>query len=134
MSVEIKGMDEVLNKLSEKLSDRALSRAENAALKPAGELVEKEVKGAVSAFADTGAETDEVVVGKAHKVAGENIIRVGWNGPKNRYAIVHLNEFGYTRGGKHFTPRGFGVLQKTYDAVKPQYKLIVMDGLRSKLL
>ena len=134
MSVEIRGMDEVLNKLSEKLSERQLSRAENAALKPAGEYVKAEVKSAVSAFSDTGAETNEVMVGKAHKVAGRNVVRVGWKGPKNRYAIVHLNEFGYTRGGKHFTPRGFGVLQKTYDAVKPQYKLIVMDGLRSKLL
>ena len=34
-------------------------------------------------------------------------------GPTGRYRIIHLNEHGYTRNGKKYTPRGFGVIAKT---------------------
>ncbi|MFO1546673.1 HK97 gp10 family phage protein [Lactiplantibacillus plantarum] len=134
MSVEIKGMDEILNKLQQKLGDRKLNAAEKAALKPAGEYVKNEVKQTVALFRDTGATEDEVVVGTVRKRGGENVLRVGWNGPKGRYALVHLNEFGYTRYGKHYTPRGFGKLQATYDKVRPQYQALVKATLKGQLL
>lgn len=134
MSAEIKGMDEVLAKLEEKLGERKLNAVEKEALKPAADYVKNEVKSAVSFFQDTGATVNEVVVGKPRKRQGENSVKIGWNGPMGRYAIIHLNEFGYTRNGKHYTPRGLGKLQATYDKIKPQYQALVRSILKGKLL
>ncbi len=134
MSVEVTGVEEVFAKLEEKFSERKLNSIEKQALTPAGQYVKNEVKSAVSFFKDTGAEYDEVVVGKPRKIGGVNVIRVGWRGPMERYRLVHLSEFGYTRFGKHYNPRGFGQLQKTYDKIKPYYRVITSGKLREKLL
>ncbi|HDZ0037534.1 TPA: hypothetical protein RRP60_002736, partial [Staphylococcus aureus] len=50
-------------------------------------------------------------------------------GPMNRKNIIHLNEHGYTRDGKKYTPRGFGVIAKTLAASERKYKEIIKKEL-----
>ncbi len=44
--------------------------------------------------------------------------------------IIHLNEHGYTRDGKKYTPRGFGVIaKKTLAASERKYREIIKKEL-----
>ncbi|MEJ7197687.1 hypothetical protein WL333_12820, partial [Staphylococcus epidermidis] len=49
------------------------------------------------------------------------------------YRIIHLNEHGYTRNGKKYTPRGFGVIAKTLKEVESEYRNVVIKELKKKL-
>ncbi len=53
-------------------------------------------------------------------------------GPMNRKNIIHLNEHGYTRDGKKYTPRGFGVIAKTLAASERKYREIIKKELANK--
>lgn len=116
MTVEIKGMNEVLANLEKKLGDRALSKVSNQALNVAGRYMAVQLKSAVGAYRDTGATVNEITVGKAKKLGGVRKISIGWagDGSKQRWRLVHLNEFGYTRFGRSYNPRGFGKIQQAY--------------------
>jgi hypothetical protein len=120
-SVEIKGMDEVLAKLDEKFSAGRVSRIENDALRVGGRLIAVNVKNSVSSFRDTGKTVQEVMVGSPKKQGGVRGIKVGWSpdGSGQRWRLEHLNEFGYTRWGRSYHPRGMGKLQSAYDTSKP---------------
>lgn len=58
---------------------------------------------------------------------------IKWEGPMNRKNIIHLNEHGYTRDGKKYTPRGFGVIAKTLNAGEFAYRQTIMKSLRSRM-
>lgn len=134
MSVNIKGMDEVLKKLEEKFSPTKVNRVVNKALKEGGQVFEKDLKEGLSTYADTGSTVDEVVVTSPRMVNGVKVVRVGFNGRKGRYALVHLNEFGYTRFGKRHSPKGLGVIRKTIDAGESKHQEIVKKVIVSELM
>lgn len=129
MSVEVKGLDTVLKMMEERLGDRKVSQAVNKALNESGEEFKVGLAKAVSCYKDTGATEEEVVRGRASKRGGSHTVKVGWAGPKNRYKLVHLNEFGYTRWGRTYSPRGMGVIRKYLDVAGKQYILNVRRGL-----
>ncbi|MFL2076379.1 HK97 gp10 family phage protein [Marinilactibacillus psychrotolerans] len=129
MSFEIKGVEELLRKMESELGERKVSRIANKALNEAGEEFKEGLAQAVSSYKDTGATADEVVIGRASKRGGRRTVKVGWNGPKQRYKLVHLNEFGYTRWGKTYSPRGSGVIRKYIDVSGKQYILDVRRRL-----
>ncbi len=135
MSVEISGMNEVLAKLDEKLSPSRLSRVENEALNVAGRLIAVKLKRAVASYRDTGKTVIEVTVGKARLRGGVRNIKIGWsgNGSGQRYRLVHLNEFGYTRNGKSYSPRGMGKIQAVYDSSKEEVKELQKHELEKLL-
>ena len=62
------------------------------------------LKNAVSSYRDTGKTVIEVTTGKPRLRGGVRTINVGWSGSGSgqRYRLVHLNEFGYTRYGKRY--------------------------------
>ena len=120
VSVDVEGLDEVVNKLSEKFSERKLAKVENDALRLSGRLTAVKLKQAVSSYRDTGATVIEIVAGKPRLRDAGRTINVGWNGDgsKQRWRLVHLNEWGYTRNGKSYRPRGVGKVQQAYEDVK----------------
>lgn len=134
MSFEIKGVEELLKKMESELGERKVSRVANKALNEAGEEFKEGLAKAVASYSNgsnesTGATADEIVIGRASKRGGRRTVKVGWNGPKKRYKLVHLNEFGYTRWGKTYSPRGSGVIRKYIDVAGQQYILNVRRGL-----
>ncbi|CAC5658043.1 putative phiSLT protein [Staphylococcus aureus] len=100
MSVEIKGIPEVLNKLESVYGKQAMQAKSDKALNEASEFFIKALKKEFESFKDTG---------------GKN--------------IIHLNEHGYTRDGKKYTPRGFGVIAKTLAASERKYREIIKKEL-----
>ena len=116
--VNITGVEETLAKLEQKFSKRKLTIIENQALTVAGRYMAVTVKKAVQSYADTGATVREVTDTKPRVMGGERILKVGWegDGSKQRWRLVHLNEFGYTRFGRTYAPRGLGKIQGAYNA------------------
>lgn len=129
MTVEIRGLEELLKNMEDKLGERKVTRVVNKTLNEAGEEFKDGLAKAVSSYRDTGATEAEVVRGRSSKRGGNHTLRVGWAGPMKRYKLVHLNEFGYVRWGRRYNPRGMGVIRKYIDTSTGRYVLNVRKGL-----
>lgn len=130
MSVEVKGMSQILSQLEKKFGKEKLNKATSSALKKGSEVVEKEMQEAFNSFKDTGASRNEIVVTLPRTIQGVKQIKLGWNGPKGRWRIIHLNENGYTRDGKRVTPRGYGAIRKAVASSEMKFKQTTMNELK----
>lgn len=119
-NVELRGADAVLEELEKRLGERKRARIENRALNTSAKKYTEGLADAISVYADKGYTVEETTHSRASKKAhGRRTVRVGWNGPHKRYKLIHLNEFGYTRWGKTYSPRGMGVIQGYIDYAAP---------------
>ncbi|WP_436666790.1 hypothetical protein [Latilactobacillus sakei] len=132
MSIEIKGMDEVLAKLDQQLGTRKVNAYSKEALTIMGRYLAVQIKNAVASYRDTGVTVQEIVVSTPRKKDGTLTVKIGWDGmgSRQRWRLVHLNEFGYTRSGRTYRPRGIGKIQKAYDSNKVQTKELGQNQLR----
>lgn len=132
MSVEIKGMDEVLAKLDQQLGTRKVNAYSKEALTIMGRYLAVQIKNAVASYRDTGATVQEIIVSTPRKKDGTLTVKIGWDGmgSRQRWRLVHLNEFGYTRSGRTYRPRGIGKIQKTYDLNKAPAQELARNQLR----
>lgn len=132
---EIRGVDEVIKALDDQFSERRSTRIQNQAINEATESFREGLEKAVSVYSDgsgssTGATASETTSSRASKKAsGVRTSRVGWNGPKQRYKLIHLNEFGYVRWGKKYNPRGSGVIRAYIDKAQNVYIKDIRTGL-----
>ena len=134
MSVKIVGLEDVLKNLDAKFSPDKVERVKNKALRAGAKAFENELLMGLSSYSDTGATMAEVVISSPKGVGSVKVVRIGWNGPKKRYKLVHLNEFGYTRYGKKYSPAGYGVIRTTIDKTEETYKQVVKDSIVEELL
>lgn len=132
-NVSIKGVNATLKELEKRLGEKQMQKISRQAINKAGEEVKKDLKQDMKSFRDTGASVDEVVQQNATKKATGVSGRIGWNGPQNRYKLIHLNEWGYTRFGRQYRPRGFGVIEKSLKGSESKYLETVESELRSQL-
>ncbi|HAR5756181.1 TPA: hypothetical protein I1490_000235 [Staphylococcus pseudintermedius] len=132
MSVEVKGIPELQRQLERRFGKEAMRIKSDRALEAASDFVESTLKKEFESFKDTGASIDEMKRTKPHTnlSSNERIVEIKWVGPMNRKNIIHLNEHGYTRDGKKYTPKGFGVIAKTLSASKSHYREIIKKELR----
>lgn len=109
--VDVKGMDTLYANLDKRFSGFAWLKIVDDALKEGAAVIKKELEKNFLAFADTGASHDEITIGepKTTTVTGTRYIQIYWRGPDNRYAIIHLNEFGTIHNPR---PRGFGAVER----------------------
>lgn len=133
MSFELKGVDEVLNKLEEQLGERKRNRVVNQTLNDAGEEFKEKFAAGLATYRDTGASYNEVTRSRSSRRGGTFSLRVGLRGPMNRYALLHLNEFGYVRWGRRYSPRGMGVIRQVIDSEGQKYIVDVQRGLEELL-
>lgn len=134
MSVEIKGVQELINQLERKFGVEKTKIVNDKALKKAGVYFEKRLNTAFETFKDTGASKDEIQLSEPMMIQGVRGIKVYWEGPMDRYRLIHLNEWGYTRRGKKHTPRGQAVIAKTLKDSEKVYRNIVKDEIRKNLI
>lgn len=127
---ELSGVDEVIKALDEQFSERRSSTIQNKAVNEAAEIFKDGLAEAISVYSDTGATVGETTRSRASKKAdGTRTSRVGWSGPKKRYKLIHLNEFGYVRWGKKYNPRGSGVIRAYIDKSQNVYIENIRTGL-----
>lgn len=129
----IKGMEAVQKAILEAYSGTKAKSIQKAALDAGGNLVVEQLKENFEAFKDTGYSRDEIV--KTNPKSKNDIVQlqIGWNGPHKRWRIIHLNEFGYTKAGKQYTPKGFGIIEKTISESKNDYFRTVSEKMRERL-
>lgn len=130
----LKGVDEVLGELQKRLGPQRVKTVVSKALRKAGEHVEQDLIQVTYSFNRTGATTNQVVKGNVSWADyGIPKIKIGWRraggGESPRWNIEHLNEMGYTRNGRSYSPRGFGKLQGLIDEYEGKYPEIAREEL-----
>jgi hypothetical protein len=80
-------------------------------------------------FKDTGASVNEMKISSIQTSRGRIVVRIYWQGPKDRYRLIHLNEHGYTRDGKQYTPKGMGAIDNSVRHSRKPYFETVRKGL-----
>lgn len=119
MSVEIRGVSQLLSDLESRLGNDAVIRISDEALIAASLVFKKVLIRELEKFKATGATVDEVQFSDPHDVNGVRTITVYWKGPKNRYRVVHLNEKGTIKNPR---PKGKGAIARAVVTAERAYK------------
>lgn len=95
MSVDVKGVHQMLRQIGEKYGETQMLKAQDKALNKGSKYFVGVLKANFEVFRDTGASIHEVSVTDPYYVHGKTrMVKVHWHGSMNRYAIIHLNEWG----------------------------------------
>ncbi|MGX7596294.1 hypothetical protein ACWNS2_13765 [Planococcus plakortidis] len=127
MSVEIKGVDALQKELERRFGGENMKRISDAALKEAANNFLESLKKELATFKDTGATVEEATLTEPFDKNGVRTISVHWRGPKNRYRIIHLNEYGTI---KNPNPKGKGAIVRTLKNAESQYRKDIEDVLQ----
>lgn len=129
MSVEVTGMQEMMRNIESRLGRPAMERMAGQAIRPGAEIVYRNMQRSMESFKDTGASKDEMKISEIQTSRGKVRIRIYWQGPRNRYRLIHLNEHGYTRYGKRYSPPGLGKIAGAMRSSERSYFDRVRKGL-----
>lgn len=121
MGASVNGMDEIIKNLHNQFTGPKFTRIENRSLVAGARVVGEAIEKELIPFKATGATVEEITIGKPTTRGGFKHILVGWSGPMERYRLVHLNEFGYTRNGKKYNPRAKGAIQRAINSSKQTF-------------
>lgn len=132
-NVDFKGVNETLRAMENRLGDKKVRSIARKAINSGAEKVEKRLQSDMLVFKDTGYTIDEVVRKNATYRNYKAEAEIGWNGPHQRYRLIHLNEWGYTRNGRQIKPRGFGVITKSLKNSEPAYLSAVEMEVKKSL-
>lgn len=129
IQVDIKGVDVLLKALEQRFGKRQLQSIVDAALKDGAEVIKKELEKNFESFKDTGASKDEITIGEPADLPakGTRYIPIYWSGPKKRYTIIHLNEFGTI---KNPNPRGKGAVERALRSGADAYQQALTKRIR----
>lgn len=131
MSVEVKGVHQMLRKIDEAYGEAKMLRAQDKALNKGAKYFVSVLKTNFEVFRDTGASINEITVTDPYFIHGRTrMVKVHWQGSKNRYAIIHLNEWGSI---KHPNPRGKGAIARTMFTTERPYREIIKQSLEGDL-
>lgn len=130
MDIEIVGNKKLMNEMEKRFGKVAMKKKSEHALIAASDYLKSELAREFESFKDTGASIDEIHRGEPEIVGGQHRVLIYWDGPKDRYKIIHLNEHGYERNGKKVIPKGFGVIAKTLNRSQRKYQSIITEELK----
>ncbi|MGC4375925.1 hypothetical protein WD019_03135 [Fictibacillus sp. Mic-4] len=127
MSAELRGQKELLAALEKRIGKTAALRITDKGLKRGAQVFVQELKRQFETFKDTGASIAEINVSEPMWVGGVRTIKVYWKGPKKRYAIIHLNEWGTV---KNPNPRGKGAIARAMRNAESAYKNAIIQAIK----
>lgn len=122
LTVEVNGIEKVEAELAKKFSKEALDKITDKALIAGARVIKAELRKNFELFKDTGASRDEITISKPMILNGVKSILIYWSGPKNRWHIIHMNEFGTV---KNPNPRGKGAIERSIKSGKKEYLRVV---------
>lgn len=100
----------------------------------AGEKYKEGLQAAQQPYADTGGQVAATHVKRARKIDSVTKVIAGWKvGAGQHGALAHLNEFGYTRWGRTYSPAGSGLIRDYIDSSEADYVEDVRRGLMELL-
>ncbi|CAK6472669.1 hypothetical protein BFRIG_01876 [Peribacillus frigoritolerans] len=127
MSVKIKGEKALIADLERRLGKMKAQQVSDKALKRGAQVFIKELKSQFESFKDTGASIEEMTISEPMWVSGVRTIKVYWKGPKSRYRIIHLNEFGTV---KNPSPRGKGAIARAMRSAESSYRAAIKKAIK----
>lgn len=134
MTISVKGDKEIIAYLEKKFGKSATKRITDFALTKGGQKVVQIIKRDMGSFKDTGESVSETSLSKPMTIGGVRTVKIHWRGPKQRYRIIHLNEFGhYDRSGKWVNPAGKGVIERAMREGRETYFRTVKEEIRRRV-
>lgn len=130
MSVKVTGLNQLLSTLEKKYGPEAVQRISDQALKEGAKAFVRELKLQFELFKDTGGSIEEITISKPMTIAGARTIKVHWRGPKGRYRIIHLNEWGTV---KNPNPKGKGAIARALRNAEKAYQAALLNAVRRGL-
>ncbi|MEU8220767.1 hypothetical protein [Micromonospora taraxaci] len=130
----LKGDKEIIAYLETKYGKSAMKRITDFALTKAGNKVVSIIKGNMKSFEDTGESVEETTLSKPMTIKGVRTVKIHWRGPKQRYRIIHLNEYGhFDRSGKWVNTAGKGVIENAMREGRETYFRTVKEEMRKRV-
>lgn len=134
MTISVKGDKEIIAYLEKKFGKSATKRITDFALTKGGQKVVQIIKRNMGSFKDTGESVSETSLSKPMTIGGVRTVKIHWRGPKQRYRIIHLNEFGhYDRSGKWVNTAGKGVIERAMREGRETYFRAVKEEIRRRV-
>lgn len=134
MTMTLKGDKEIIAYLETKYDKSAMKRITDFALTKAGNKVVSIIKGNMKSFEDTGESVEETTLSKPMTIKGVRTVKIHWRGPKQRYRIIHLNEYGhFDRSGKWVNTAGKGVIENAMREGRETYFRTVKEEMRKRV-
>lgn len=130
MTVSIKGEKQLLAELERRLGAAKMNQVSDRALRAGAEVFVQELKNQFESFRATGASIDEITISEPMTIKGARTIKVHWKGPKGRYRIIHLNEWGTV---KNPNPRGKGAIARALRNAENAYRNAIKQSLKGDL-
>ena len=130
IKITVDGVDELNDELEKRFGQESLTRVVDVALTSGAEVIKKELEKNFETFKDTGASKDEITISKPMTLNGIRSILIHWSGPKKRYSIIHLNEFGTI---KNPSPRGKGAVERAIRSGQDEYFRVIKRELVKQL-
>ncbi|MGX0802214.1 hypothetical protein ACUXJR_001003 [Staphylococcus hominis] len=134
MTIKMKGDKEIIAYLEKNYGKSATKRITDFALTKGGQKVVQIIKNNMKSFKDTGESVEETTVSKPMTINGVRTVKIHWRGPKQRYRIIHLNEYGhYDRSGKWVNTTGKGVIENAMREGRETYFRTVKEEMRKRV-
>ncbi|MFD4928401.1 hypothetical protein ACFWMS_05625 [Peribacillus butanolivorans] len=130
MSVKIKGEKALVAELERRIGKMKAQQLSDKALKRGAQVFIKELKSQFASFKDTGASIEEMKISEPMWVAGVRTVKVYWRGPKERYRIIHLNEFGTVQNPN---PKGKGSIARAMRNAERAYREAIKRSIREEI-
>ncbi|WP_043982280.1 HK97 gp10 family phage protein [Priestia megaterium] len=130
MSVHIKGMEKLLVDLEKRFGEEKVRKISDQALKDGAKVFVNELKNQFESFKDTGASIDEIKISRPVYVKGVRTIKIHWRGPKERYRIIHLNEWGTVQNPN---PKGKGTIARALRNAENAFHTAVKEAVRRSI-
>lgn len=134
MGVKFEGLKELERQLEQTYGETNMQRIIDKALVAGAKRVLHIVKQEQAKYRKTGATVSEATISEPMTIGGERIVKIHWRGPKNRYAIIHLQENGfYNKDGTFNNPDSKGALQRAILEGKQVYYQTIKSELEKSL-
>lgn len=132
MGIKVTGQDKLSRELNARLGKKAMRPIVDEALVAGAKAFEKYLRPAIKSYSDgkgesTGATYDEITFSEPYDLKGVRTITLHWRGPKDRYRIIHLNEFGTINNPN---PRGKGAIARAMKESKKAYRDAIKKAMR----
>lgn len=127
MSVNITGNSRLLRQLERHLGEQRIQQISDRALLAGAEVFVRELKQQFELFKDTGDSIEEITISEPMTISGVRTVRIHWKGPKGRYRIIHLNEWGTVNNPN---PRGKGAIAKAMRNAADAYRNAIKQEIR----
>jgi hypothetical protein len=130
MAVNVTGLKSLQAELEARYGTRRMIEISSNALLQGAEVIKKELEKNFESFRDTGASIDEITISEATDGPNGRRREIHWVGPKDRYRLIHINEWGTI---KNPNPAGKGKVAASLDGGKKMYRQAIKKALEGNL-